>query len=45
MANPTATITGFGIQAGTDRTVYATWDWDKDHTKGYNVRWYYNQCW
>lgn len=42
MANPTATITGFGIQAGTDRTVYATWDWDKDHTKGYNVRWYYD---
>ena len=38
----TATITGFGIQAGTDRTVYATWDWDKEHTKGYNVRWYYD---
>ena len=37
-----ATITGFGIQAGTDRTVYATWSWTRDHTKGYNVRWYYD---
>lgn len=37
-----ATITGFGIQAGTDRTVYATWSWPRDHTKGYNVRWYYD---
>ena len=38
----TATITGFGIQAGTDRTVYATWDWPEEHTKGYNVKWYYD---
>lgn len=38
----TATITGFGIQAGTDRTVYATWDWSEEHTKGYNVKWYYD---
>ena len=37
-----ATITGFGIQAGTDRTVYATWSWTRGHTKGYNVRWYYD---
>ena len=37
-----ATITSFGIQAGTDRTVYATWSWTRDHTKGYNVRWYYD---
>ena len=36
------TITGFGIQAGTDRTVYATWDWVEEHTKSYNVRWYYD---
>ena len=36
------TITGFGIQTGTDRTVYATWNWDEEHTKGYNVRWYYD---
>ena len=38
----TATITGFGIQAGTDRTVYATWNWSEEHTKGYNVKWYYD---
>lgn len=36
------TITGFGIQTGTDRTVYATWNWGEEHTKGYNVRWYYD---
>lgn len=36
------TITGFGIQTGTDRTVYATWNWSKSHTKSYNVRWYYD---
>ena len=36
------TITGFGIQTGTDRTVYATWTWAEDHTKSYNVRWYYD---
>lgn len=36
------TITGFGIQAGTDRTVYATWNWAEEHTKSYNVRWYYD---
>lgn len=37
-----ATITGFGIQTGTDRTVYATWSWDEEYTKNYNVRWYYD---
>ena len=36
------TITGFGLQTGTARTVYATWDWSEEHTKGYNVRWYYD---
>ena len=36
------TITGFGLQTRTDRTVYATWDWAEEHTKGYNVRWYYD---
>lgn len=37
-----ATITGFGIQTGTDRTVYATWSWAEANTKNYNVRWYYD---
>lgn len=36
------TITGFGLQAGTERVVYATWNWSQDRTKGYNVRWYYD---
>ena len=36
------TITSFGLQIGTDRLVYATWDWTQDRTKGYNVRWYYD---
>lgn len=38
----TATITGFGIQTGTERTVYATWSWSESHTKNYNVKWYYD---
>lgn len=37
----TATITGIGIQQGTDRTVYVTWDWSKDNTLNYQVRWYF----
>lgn len=36
------TITGFGIQAHTERTVYATWNWAETYTKSYNVRWYYD---
>lgn len=36
------TITGFGVQSGTSRTMYATWNWSQEHTKGYNVRWYYD---
>lgn len=42
MANR-ATILTFGLQAETDRTVYATWDWEKkwNNTKHYMVRWWY----
>lgn len=29
------------LQSGTDRTVYATWTWNKDHTENYRVVWYY----
>lgn len=36
------TITGFGLQTGTERVVYATWNWSQSHTKSYNVRWYYD---
>lgn len=31
----------FGLQSDTDRTVYATWTWDKEHTENYKLRWYY----
>ena len=30
-----AKIQYFGLQAGTDRTVYATWTWDRDNTLNY----------
>lgn len=36
-----ATIKAFGLQSNTDRTVYATWKWDKDKTENYKVMWYY----
>ena len=37
----TAKITNFGIQSGTDKTVFATWAWDKENTKEYEVKWLY----
>lgn len=36
-----AKIQYFGLQAGTDRTVYATWTWDRDNTLNYKYRWWY----
>ena len=36
------TIKSFGLQADTDRTVFATWSWDKDHTENYKTMWYYS---
>lgn len=36
-----ATIKDFGLQANTDRTVFATWKWDKKDTKEYSVQWDY----
>lgn len=36
-----ATIQYFGLQSGTDRTVYATWTWDRGNTKEYKTRWWY----
>lgn len=35
-------ITAFGLQANTDRTVFAVWTWDKTNTKEYEVAWYYD---
>ena len=37
-----ATISVFGLQSNTDRTVYATWTWTKSNTKEYHVIWYYD---
>lgn len=37
----TVSIKLFGIQSGTDRTLYITWNWTKDHTKEYKVKWTY----
>lgn len=31
----------FGLQAGVDNTLLATWYWDKADTKNYNVQWRY----
>lgn len=36
-----ATITHFDLQNDTDRTIFATWKWDKKNTENYEVRWYY----
>jgi len=35
------TIGVFGLQSNTDRTVYATWTWDRSNTKEYQVKWFY----
>ena len=35
------TIKTFGLQADTDRSVYISWSWNKDHTDHYAVKWYY----
>ena len=37
----TVTITAFGLQSNTDRTIYAAWDWTKENTKEYKVKWEY----
>ena len=37
-----ATIKAFGLQSNTDRTVYATWAWNKSNTENYKVAWYYD---
>lgn len=36
-----AIITSCGLQADTDRTVFAVWSWDKAYTDHYKYRWWY----
>lgn len=38
----TPTIDAFGLQASTDRTVFATWIWTKRNTDHYKTIWYYD---
>lgn len=37
-----ASIYIFGLQANTDRTVYAAWNWSLAYTENYQVIWYYD---
>lgn len=37
-----ATVTNFDLQDGTDRTVFATWDWEKKNVDHYEVKWSYD---
>ena len=42
-AMKTAEVLHLGLQTGTDRTVYATWQWDQhDKTEKYEYEWYYD---
>lgn len=36
------TIKAFGRQSNTERTIYVSWSWSKDHTDNYKVMWYYD---
>ena len=37
-----ATITNFGLQTGTDRTIYAAWSWTNSNTDKYQAKWWYD---
>lgn len=37
-----ATKVKIGLQKNTERTVYATWEWNGKHTKEYSVKWKYS---
>lgn len=39
---PKATVDYFGLQSGTDNTLFASWTWNKSQTDHYQVRWDYN---
>lgn len=41
-AKTKAKITVFGLQSNTDRTVYATWTWSREHTENYKTMWCYD---
>jgi len=35
-------ISQFGLQSGTDRTIFATWTFDRSNVDNYSVMWYYD---
>ena len=37
-----ATITQFGLQSNTDRTIFAVWTWSKSNTDKYQTKWWYD---
>lgn len=37
-----ATINQFGLQSDTDRTIFATWTWNKSNTDKYQAKWWYD---
>ena len=37
-----ATVNHFGLQSGTDSTLFATWTWSKSNTENYRYIWYYD---
>ena len=37
-----ATITHFGLQADTDRTIFAVWEWSRSITDRYQAKWWYD---
>lgn len=37
-----AKINQFGLQSGTDSTLFATWTWSKSNTENYRYIWYYD---
>ena len=40
-SNSRAVIDLFGVQSNSIRTLYVTWEWDRDHTAEYEYIWYY----
>lgn len=38
----TATITHFGLLSTSNRTIFAAWNWDKNNTKSFRCKWWYD---
>lgn len=37
-----AEIDAFGLQSNSNNLLFCSWDWDKDHTEEYKVKWHYD---